>query len=206
MFAYVDESGDLGFNEGSSRYFIITILKTKDEKPIRRCIKRIRQRKLGKKLKQVPELKGNNTPPHIRKKLLKELAELDIEIRCLVLRKEKVYPRLRDVKFRLYNYVAGKILPGALAFNRNVHITMDRLSQKKIIREDFDSYIRARIEERTFFPKTRMKISHLNSKNSPGLQACDFVSWSIFRKYETGDETYYNLIERRIKEEYELFK
>lgn len=51
---------------------------------------------------------------------------------------------------------------------------------------------------------TWMKISHLDSKNSRGLQACDFISWSVFRKYETGDDSYYNII--KSKKEYELFR
>lgn len=131
MFVYIDESGDMGFRDSSSKYFVITVLKTKDEKGVRRCIKKIRQRKLKKKLKQVPELKANNSTPYIRKKLLKDLKRLDIDIYCLILPKEKVYKKLREVKFKLYNYVVGMILPGAIAFNRNITLVVDRLSQKK---------------------------------------------------------------------------
>lgn len=77
--------------------------------------------------------------------------------------------------------------------------------KKKIIREDFDSYIRTKIDERTFF-KPRIKISHYDSKNSPGLQACDFISWSIFRKYESDDEEYYRIFKDKIKKEFKLFE
>ena len=37
------------------------------------------------------------------------------------------------------------------------------------------------------------------------LQAVDFVSWAIFRKYEYGDDSYYNLIKNKIVEENPLF-
>ena len=37
------------------------------------------------------------------------------------------------------------------------------------------------------------------------LQAVDFVSWAIFRKYETGDDTFYNLIKDKVVEEAPLF-
>ena len=37
------------------------------------------------------------------------------------------------------------------------------------------------------------------------LQAVDFVSWAIFRKYEYKDDTYYNLIRGKIVEENPLF-
>lgn len=37
------------------------------------------------------------------------------------------------------------------------------------------------------------------------LQAVDFVRWAIFRKYEYGDDSYYNLIKNKIVEENPLF-
>ena len=37
------------------------------------------------------------------------------------------------------------------------------------------------------------------------LQAVDFASWSIFRKYQYGDESYYNFIKQKIAEESPLF-
>jgi len=37
------------------------------------------------------------------------------------------------------------------------------------------------------------------------LQAVDFVSWAIFRKYEYGDEFYYNIVKGKIIEENPLF-
>jgi len=36
-------------------------------------------------------------------------------------------------------------------------------------------------------------------------QAVDFVSWSIFRKYQYGNESYYNFIKQKIAEESPLF-
>ena len=158
-------------------------------------------------MKEVPELKAHNTPPHIRKKLLEELSECNIDIHCVILPKEKVYPHLRYgmIKYKLYNYVTGMLLPGALAFNRRVTVTVDRLTTKKIIRDDFDGYIQAKIEDRSFFPKPKVEIKHLDSKNSQGLQACDFICWSIFRKYETEDDSYYKIIEGKIKNEYEMY-
>ena len=201
MFCFLDESGDLGFKEGSSRYFIITILKTNDEIIIKRILKRIRRRKLKKTLKNLPEFKGNNTTPEVRRAVLKSLNQHKIEIHSIVLDKSKVRSNIRDVKFTLYNYVAGSILPRALARNRTVNMVVDKVVNKKIIREDFNSYVKAQIQNRSFYPKVDIRVSHFDSKNSAGLQACDMICWSIFRKYESNDDSYYNLIFRKIKRE-----
>jgi len=37
------------------------------------------------------------------------------------------------------------------------------------------------------------------------LQAVDFASWAIFRKYQYGDDSYYNIIKNKIVEESPLF-
>ncbi len=195
----------MGFKEPSSKYFIITIMKTKDLIGVQRCVKRIRQRKLKKKYKEIPELKANNSSPEIRKQLLKDLGEVDLEIHCIILNKKKVYDYLKAKKHRLYNYVIGRILPGTVTFLRNVQIIVDRRSSKRALRDDFDDYIKMRIEERALF-KPRIIISHFDSKNDAGLQVVDFVSWSIFRKYEKGDTEYYDLIKDKIKWERELFE
>ena len=44
-----------------------------------------------------------------------------------------------------------------------------------------------------------------NPAEEKALQAVDFVSWAIFRKYELKDEEYYQIIKGRIVEEKPLF-
>lgn len=43
------------------------------------------------------------------------------------------------------------------------------------------------------------------SHEEKGLQAVDFVSWAIFRKYERGDFEFYELIKDKIVDERLLF-
>ena len=44
-----------------------------------------------------------------------------------------------------------------------------------------------------------MKIDSYDSNVCYGLQAADFCSWAIFRKYETGDSKYFDIIAEKIK-------
>lgn len=206
MYVYLDESGDLGFKEGSSGYFVITIMKTNDVTRISRCVKRIRQRRLKKKHMKIPELKANNSSPEIRRRFLRDIVKHDFEIHCIILPKEKVYDYLKTKKHRLYNYIIGCVLPGAVAFLRSIEIIVDKRSNKRVLREDFDDYIKMKIEERFFFRKPQVKISHYDSENDAGLQAVDFISWSIFRKYERDDTEYYDIIKSKIKWEKVLFE
>ncbi len=52
VYLYIDESGDLGFSRGGSKYFILSCVKMDNEetnKQFRRIPKKIRQRMLSKK-------------------------------------------------------------------------------------------------------------------------------------------------------------
>jgi hypothetical protein len=50
-----------------------------------------------------------------------------------------------------------------------------------------------------------MEVSIKSPHEEKSLQVVDFVSWAIFRKYEYGDDSYYNLIKNKIAEENPLF-
>jgi len=58
-------------------------------------------------------------------------------------------------------------------------------------------------------PRNQAKVSlHIEIKTpfeDKALQAVDFISWAIFRKYEYQDGSYYEIIRKKIVEENPLF-
>jgi hypothetical protein len=52
-----DESGDLGFGPRASKHFILAAVIARNPSEVGRCIKRVREQRLPKKYKQIPELK-----------------------------------------------------------------------------------------------------------------------------------------------------
>ena len=50
-----------------------------------------------------------------------------------------------------------------------------------------------------------LKVEIKTSAEEKALQAVDFISWAIFRKYEYGDDSYSNIIRTKIVEENPLF-
>jgi len=51
----------------------------------------------------------------------------------------------------------------------------------------------------------RLEIDIKTPHEEKGLQVADCISWSVFRKYEFSDRTYYDLIKGKIAEENMLF-
>jgi patatin-like phospholipase/acyl hydrolase len=193
VYIYLDESGDLGFNTNSSKHIVIALLITKAPLHIERCIKKIRQRKLKKKLKELPEIKFNKSNDFIREKTLVCIAKEPVEIAYIVLDKDRVNPARYNHKQEIYNFIVGYLmycLPYGNATQSK--LIVDKRISNKIIRADFDEYIK----QNTAF---KVDITHENSMYNQCLQATDFIAGAIFRKYESGDSRYYDLIGNRIK-------
>ena len=57
IYIYMDESGDLGFKKASSNVFVVSYITTNDPKILQRSLKKLRQRKLKKKMRELPEFK-----------------------------------------------------------------------------------------------------------------------------------------------------
>lgn len=200
-YIFLDESGDIGFGDKSSKFFTITLLVcgVKEETELQRIVKKARQKILKKKLRQVPELKWNNSTDIIRNRILSKIAEIKIEIFTIILDKSKVYDYLREKKHKLYNYLSNLILTEC-SVDGSFELIVDRSKSKRSLRDDFDRYIRFKLKD----TNSNLKIIHQDSKSSGCLQSLDFISGAIFNKYEFGNLDYYNIIKPKIVTEKEF--
>lgn len=191
---FIDESGDLG--KFGSKYFTIAGIFVDRPKALAKIIKKLRQRKLKKKLKQLPELKANKSPPEVREFVLKKVAGFDCKIFAVVVDKSMIYDYLFSAKDKLYNYLCGVLLSFIPLDKGRLVITIDKKHGNTALREEFGSYIRRRMW--WSHPLVKIEIYHLPSHARNELQVADFVAWCINRKYNTGDERYFEIVEEKI--------
>jgi hypothetical protein len=203
MYIYLDESGDLGFSEKASNYFVITLLFVNEPSPIKKCIKKIRYKKLKKQLQKLPEIKAYNSNDRIQIMVLRCLITTEIEVHTIVLNKATISKKLK--KENLYNYLTGMLIEEcALLKHPSVTLVVDRRTYKYHVIREFDQYIKFKVESQLSL-KTKFQIHHKDSETDGGLQAVDFISWSIFRNYEWKDSRFYDLIKEKITIEKKLF-
>ena len=203
MYIYLDESGDLGFDfkkKGTSKHFLITVLLTREPKKIANCIKHLKEDALQKKYKKIPEIKFNNSPEVFRKRVIQKLSAQEIFILVFCLNKIKIVNKLHDKKDKVYNYVTGllfdKIL-NATNPDEELIMTVDKVKVGKIQMEDFNFYLGLKLfmagqQDR------KLKVIHVDSQKDRCIQAVDFISGSIFRKYEFRNLNLYDLIRSKI--------
>lgn len=205
-FIFLDESGDLGFSNKSSKWFLLTMAIIQEKRSLERIVKKV-WKSLRKKHKHIGELHASNEKDVTRVRIAKLLSECaDLKIMVVILNKDKVFVDLQNQKHYLYNYAAnillGKLHEGnILSDSEDIDLVVDRKDTKKTIRDNFVEYISSPME------KARngiFNVSLTTSHDDKSLQAVDFISWSIFRKYEYKDHKFYNLIKSKIIDESQL--
>ncbi len=210
-YLFMDESGCLGFDftkGGTTKYFIITCLFSDSKRSLEKICRKIHEG-LQKNIKRRSGVLHCNKEKDVtRRRLFKMLSEKDVAVMAIYLNKKKVYTKLHDEKHVLYNYVTNilldrifsrKILPDA---DGGVVLIASKRETNKFLNGNFSEYLNHQAGS-THGIKLEIEIKTPAEEKS--LQIVDFVSWAIFRKYEHGDESYYEMIKEKIVEENGLF-
>jgi hypothetical protein len=206
----MDESGDLGFDfrkKKTSKVFIITFLFVKNKRPLEKIIRKTHSELQKKYKRRFGVLHCVKERPVTRKRLLKRMSEKKCFVMTIYLNKKKVYTKLQNEKQVLYNYVANILLDRVyskriIPLSGTIKLVASKRETNKFLNENFKDYLNSQVKNRH---KIKMEVVIKSPYEEKSLQAVDFISWAIFRKYEYGDDSYYNLIKNKIVEENPLF-
>ena len=205
-FIYLDESGDLGFNKGSSKYFIISFiaLDTKTNLTLKRKIKEVKKRY---RIRKDIEIKGNSSNHSLRTDILKEICSLPIEIYSIITKKQGINKSLREDTNIFYNYMVNLILVPYIEQSKNSNFCLiaDLRINKVSKGMRFGDYLKYKIFCENSLYNVKIDIEYLDSFSSYGLQAVDFVAYSFFKNYEHADNKYYKALEERIIKDKHLY-
>jgi len=194
-----DEAGDTGKRPGSSRHLVVAGIVSTDMQSVRRIVLRTRK-SMGKKRRQIPELKAWHTPPGLTAKLLNRLSKLEIEIYAAILDKRSAKSEADPEEW--YRTLYAESIRQALSYRSRLIVTMDKHYTNAALRDRLVSTIVARAQS----PGTTLSFVMTDSRNETMLQAVDAVAWSIFQKYEREEEMFYKLIEGKIRGEIKLLR
>ncbi|WP_420546003.1 DUF3800 domain-containing protein [Nitrosopumilus sp.] len=211
---YVDESGDLGFSEKSSRFFTIGYAFTKDRYPlaeneiIKHALKKLNKKTKNKKNK-IEEFKFSNNTIKTKCKFLQVIRDLDVAIGVICISKDSVKESLKQDLGRLYRYSIGNTIITNLVKDyffrqdpyNSIRFVIDRSLSPKA-RTLFNNYCEEKASFRSRQKDTeidhRITIKHEDSKSVPMLQVADYIAGSVQKKVERGNDIFYNVIKEKI--------
>lgn len=202
---YIDESGNLG--KGNGRYFLICALEVsnKSQKSISKRAGRIICRfKERKNISKATELKGWSLAEEDRNELLDSIFYRDVKVRYIVLDLNKATFLLEkaDDKNACFNYLIQLLVKkitidypniekiNLYLDNRSVKIG-NRLSLKPYL---YNKLVLEQLEETDNVKKIEFNINYLESESCYLIQWADIVANSLYKKYNSEDEKFYNKI------------
>jgi len=211
-YIFLDESGDLGFDfkkKRTSRFFIVTFLFVSDSKrTLEKVVKKTHAELSHAIRRKIGVLHAVNEKSITRQRLLERIAQKNCLIMTIYLDKKKVYSKLRDEKAVLYNYVTNILLDRIyskkiIPCDRPIELIASRRETNKFLNQNFKEYLDRQVKVKH---RGLMTILIKTPAQEKCLQAVDFVSLAIFRKYEYGDPAYYDIVKEKIVEESQLFQ
>jgi hypothetical protein len=200
---YLDESGSIvnGLVAKASEsvpYFVLAALVLREDHSIKRCIKEIRQKRIKKRYKMTSELKFNDSDDLIKRRILECIGRTNNDIAYAVLCNSDI---LHEVKPQLiYNEVCRQLIYKIIntyGLVGPVEVIMDK-SLYGIHRANFDAHMADRSGIVVSVSLGEIKVTHVDSKACPYIQAVDFIAGAINRKYRDNDDLYYQKIQHKI--------
>lgn len=204
-FAFVDESGDAGSSEGSSRHITLAAVITGDAPSLERIPRRIRKRRLKKSLMRKPELKFHNSSPAIRKEVLElAVALADVRLVSVTMAKGQSTRQQKVNRRDLYMLAARELILDVARLCQSCDKLVLVFDARPLNRDpgaSFDDEVKTLLEQ-AFSGMWKIppvvNIRRLDSTNSRGLQVADFIAGAIQRKHEMGDDSYSGIIAKRM--------
>lgn len=210
-FIYLDESGELGFAHRSSKFFVIATLATENPKRLKNRVRKVKKKifdagwPLNREIKgtslfgshndtSIPQSIIDNKDDYVVQFLNAALFD-ESKVHFSIVRKSRIAQHIRDADYGIaYNFYTGKLLTRAYAhFQGDIDLTVDQRSKETHHKLPFDGYVKTQIITECNH-SSKLVISHRESHDVIGLQAVDFISWAIFRKFEHQDDRFFNVL------------
>ncbi len=201
MLVFIDDSGDTGFKfeQGSSRFFVISLLIFDDNLEAEKMSVAIKQLKRDIGMGDYEEFKFNKSRDRNRELFLETVNKFKFRIRSLVVEKELLYSPELHKKESFYAYFIKQALKFSNGTIHQASIKIDG-SGDRVFKKSFMSYLRKELnsQEQKIIKKCRLA----DSKSDPLLQAVDMFAGATRRSYEDRQTQYRNIFKSHIENEW----
>ena len=208
LLIFIDESGDLGFKDKSTSYFIVAyvIVNSNDVYKIDKEIRDLHRDIHKTTKKRFDEFKYTKDLSHIKRRFIEIIPRLPIQIGYVCIKdKNRIKPELRDEPVNLYNYLTihYSIYNMLIHYNNinNLTLVIDKSITRKQ-QEYAKDYFNTKLSYLTSFLGLKTipnaVLTYKDSKDERCLQLADYIAGILKDKHMHNKDGYYNIIKGKI--------
>ncbi len=181
MLVFIDESGDSGLKlgEGSSEYFVISLVVFEDHEEALACDQRIDllRRELG--LRPAEEFHFKRNSDNLKDAFIRAVVPYNFFYYAIVLNKKYLYGEGLKNKQSFYKYACGLVFENAKEKLDGATVVIDE-SGSLDFRKQLDSYLRRKMND-TSSRKRIKKVKMERSVSNNLLQLADYIAGIVNR-------------------------
>jgi hypothetical protein len=184
--AFIDESGDPGFNfaKGASEYFVMAMADFENKDAVLKTTQNIER--LRSRLKMRGEFRFSQNIAFVRQAFFDSVLDCDFTIFATVVHKTRLPAPVPN----FYNDTLRRLLDASQVQEAN--IVLDGKNSKNLTNK-----LKSYLKKECLYPIQRLRLK--DSRKDSLLQLADMVAGAIMRVYSRQDDTYFNLIRPKIK-------
>lgn len=201
VYLFFDESGNLDFSPTGTKYYVFGALTTRTPAVFTRELAELRYELMsgGLGLEAFHATEDRYVTRNSVFAILEAIGGFQFD--AIVVEKNAVPAQSRE-SARFYPQYASRLLSAIFGrysdpAERLILIT-DRIPvkrQRQAVEKAFKTFVRQQLGDRPF------SVLHHSSAGHSALQAVDYCTWAVYRKWQAGDRTAYDRIERFVQSE-----
>lgn len=213
LYLFIDESGNFDFSLSGTKFFILTVLSTRNPFEIGAPLLRLRYDLLpnyacGSGIEEQGYFHASENTQEVRNNVFSIISTIEHPMRVdsVIAQKNKANPKFYKQPLEFYKVLGESLLK--YAFNRaewqdydHVVVVFSSLFDKKkrgILKQTFKSLIKqhAKVTFALYFHDSKFDLCN---------QVADYFGWAIYRKWESADVRSYMIVENLVKSEFSIF-
>lgn len=204
-----DEAGDMTFRPrgpGITRYFFVTTVAFADHGAVQADLQELRHDIAMRGFDPRKGFHATQDQQWVRDLVFDVLDRHDFSVDCTVYDKAKANPALRPDEVTFYEsawfWHLQRVIPDRCLPTPEILVVAAEIS----LTAKRDAYVQAVQQSMNrVAPAVRYQVAFWPAQTDLCVQAADYCSWAIMRKWEQGDDRSYRRIAAKVGREYDLF-